>query len=106
MLFLSLNVSRVELHPDTSGAITALKNGDLNGVSRRLYNVLEEVTVNKHPIISEYKNVMLEYGALGSIMSGSGPSVFGIFDSYAKAKQAEEKLLLMDKQVFLMEVSE
>ncbi len=103
-VFSALNASRVELHPDTNGAVAALERGDLNGLSRRMYNVLEEVTVKKHPIIAEYKNIMLEYNALGSIMSGSGPSVFGIFDSYERAKQAEEKLLLMDKQVFFMEI--
>ena len=105
-IFSSLNASRIELHPDTNGAITALKQRDLSGLSRRMYNVLEEVTVKKHPVISEYKNIMLECGALGSIMSGSGPSVFGIFDAYDKAKHAEEKLLLLDKQVFLMQISE
>ncbi len=105
-VFLALNASRIELHPDTNGAISALKQRDLNGLCRRMYNVLEDVTVKKHPIIAEYKSIMLEHNALGSIMSGSGPSVFGIFDSYEQAKQAEEKLLLMDKQVFLMEIPE
>ena len=82
----------------------ALRNGDLSGVCRRMYNVLEEVTVKKHPVIAEFKNIMLEYGALGSVMSGSGPSVFGIFSEETSAKQAQEKLLTMDKQVFLMEL--
>ena len=105
-VFTALNVSRMELHPDTRGAITALENRDLNGLCRRMYNVLEDVTAKKHPVISEFKNVMLEYGALGSMMSGSGPSVFGIFQSLEQAKQAEEKLLTYDKQVFLMKLCE
>ncbi len=105
-VFSALKASKVELHPDTAGTISALEQGNLNAVCRRMYNVLEEVTVKKHPVISEFKNIMLEYGALGSVMSGSGPSVFGIFSSFEQAKQAEEKLLTYDKQVFLMEICE
>lgn len=105
-VFSSLNLSRMELHPDTNGAITALESGDLNGLCRRMYNVLEDVTVKKHPVIAELKYIMLEYGALGSVMSGSGPSVFGIFNSLEQAKQAEEKLLTFDKQVYFMKISE
>ena len=103
-IFTSLQASRLELHPDTSGAICALETGDLQGLSRRMYNVLEEVTVKKHPLIAELKAVMLEEGALGSVMSGSGPSVFGIFDSLESAGNAQKRLLAYDKQVFLMEV--
>ncbi|MBO5408182.1 MAG: 4-(cytidine 5'-diphospho)-2-C-methyl-D-erythritol kinase [Clostridia bacterium] len=103
-VFGALKASELELHPDTKGTVDALRNGDLSGVCRRMYNVLEEVTVKKHPVIAEFKNIMLEYGALGSVMSGSGPSVFGIFSEETSAKQAQEKLLTMDKQVFLMEL--
>ena len=104
-VFGALKASDLELHPDTNGAVKALQNGDLNGLCRRFYNVLEEVTVKKHPVISDFKAVMLEYGALGSVMSGSGPSVFGVFSNEESARQAEEKLLTMDKQVFLMKIS-
>lgn len=103
-VFTSLQTSKIELHPDTYGAISALEQGDLRGVCHRMYNVLEDVTVKKHPVIAEFKDVMLEFGALGSVMSGSGPSVFGIFDSLEQAKKAEQKLLTYDKQVFLMEI--
>lgn len=103
-IFTLLQASKLELHPDTIGAVQALERGDLQGISRRMYNVLEEVTVKKHPLISELKTVMLEEGALGSVMSGSGPSVFGIFDSLQLAQNAEKRLLRYDQQVFLMEV--
>lgn len=103
-IFTSLKASNLELHPDTLGAIQAMENGDLQGLSRRMYNVLEEVTVKKHPLISELKSVMLEEGALGSVMSGSGPSVFGLFDSPKCAEKAKNRLLTYDRQVFLMEV--
>ncbi len=103
-VFTALQASKLELHPDTTGAIQALEQGDLPGIARRMYNVLEEVTVKKHPLIAELKAVMLEEGALGSVMSGSGPSVFGIFDSLESANNAKQRLLAYDKQVFLMEV--
>ncbi len=103
-VFTSLQASKIELHPDTAGAVSSLEQEDLRGLARRMYNVLEEVTVKKHPLISELKSVMLEEGALGSVMSGSGPSVFGIFDSLEAAKNAQKKLLTYDEQVFFMEV--
>lgn len=103
-VFTSLQASKLELHPDTQGAISALESGDLQGISRRMYNVLEEVTAKKHPLISELKSVMLEEGAMGSVMSGSGPSVFGIFDSLDNAQKAKDRLIAYDDQVFLMEV--
>lgn len=103
-VFGALKASELELHPDTQGAIQAIQEHNLSGICRRMYNVLEEVTVKKHPIITEFKNIMLEYGALGSVMSGSGPSVFGIFSEYDLAQQAREKILTIDKQVFLMEI--
>lgn len=103
-IFTSLQASKVELHPDTLGAVSALNQGDLRGISRRMYNVLEEVTVKKHPFISELKSVMLEEGAIGSVMSGSGPSVFGIFDALEFAEHAKRRLLTYDEQVFLMKV--
>ncbi len=103
-VFTALQASKLELHPDTLGAVRALEQGDLYGLSRRLYNVLEEVTMKKYPLIDELKTVMLENGALGSVMSGSGPSVFGFFDSETAAERAKIQLLNYDKQVFLMEV--
>ncbi len=103
-VFTSLQASKIELHPDTAGAIQSLEQEDIHGLSRRMYNVLEEVTVKKHPLIAELKSVMMEEGALGSVMSGSGPSVFGIFDSLQSAENARQRLLNYDEQVFLMTV--
>ncbi len=103
-IFTALDAMKLELHPDTKGVIDALQVGNLSGVCRRMYNVLEEVTVKKHPIISDLKRIMVECGALGSVMSGSGPSVFGIFDSEESAIKAKEKLLIIDRQVYLMKI--
>ncbi|MBQ6696251.1 MAG: 4-(cytidine 5'-diphospho)-2-C-methyl-D-erythritol kinase [Lachnospiraceae bacterium] len=92
-----LDAEGVEKHPDIDGMITALEQGDLDGIINRLGNVLENVTVKKYPVIQEIKQCMLENGAAGSLMSGSGPTVFGIF----KEKDTAEKALqvLQDRQL-------
>ena len=66
-------------------------------------NVLEEVTIPLHPVIADIKKCMMDNGAVGSMMSGSGPTVFGFFDDNRKAKAAKEALTAsgMVKQLYL-----
>lgn len=75
------------IHPDTEGIIDALMKKDVTLISEKLCNVLESVTVNRHPEIGRIKETMLEHGAEGSLMSGSGPTVYGIFIDKDKAKE-------------------
>ena len=102
-VYQALDSQSVQWHPDVDGMRQAIEEGRLEGIYSRLGNVLETVTVAKHPIVSEIKQEMLGNGALGSLMSGSGPSVFGIFDDEEKARAAceciEKKGLA--KQVFV-----
>ena len=91
MLFRSNDLTP-EQHPDIDGLIEAIGRGDLLGVSGRLGNVLELVTARKYPAIEEIKGVMREYGALGAMMSGSGPTVFGLFSNPKAAVTAYEDL--------------
>lgn len=79
-------------HPDIDGMITALRTQDLCGITSRLGNVLESVTEAKYPAIGELKRTMLEHGARGSLMSGSGPTVFGIFTDEAAAQAASRAI--------------
>lgn len=93
-------------HPDIDGMVQAIENGNLEGIVERMGNVLESVTISAHPIISTIKERMRKLGAAGSMMSGSGPTVFGIFTDGEKAQRAfqqlkEEKLA---KQIFLTKV--
>ena len=81
-----------EQHPDIDGMTEAIKNGDLDGVIARLGNVLETVTIPDHPEIGTIKHIMMECGADGALMSGSGPTVFGIFKEEENAKKAYEVL--------------
>lgn len=102
-VYQALDSQSVPWHPDVDGMRQAIEEGRLEGIYSRLGNVLETVTVAKHPIVSEIKQEMLGNGALGSLMSGSGPSVFGIFDDEEKARAASECIENkgLAKQVFV-----
>ena len=102
-VYQALDSQSVQWHPDVDGMRQAIEEGRLEGIYSRLGNVLETVTVAKHPIVSEIKQEMLGNGALGSLMSGSGPSVFGIFDDEEKARAAGESIKKkgLAKQVFV-----
>ena len=80
-------------HPDNEAMIKAIEQGDVSGVSNLLCNVLEGVTIKEHVIIDTYKQAMLKAGALCSMMSGSGPTVFGIApdETVAEAVAAQIK---------------
>ena len=79
-------------HPDIDGIITSINEGNIYGVAERMGNVLETVTEVAHPIIKEIKDMMITEGAINSLMSGSGPTVFGIFDDIDKANHCKEVL--------------
>ena len=94
------------VHPDIDGMVTAIREGDLDGMISRMGNVFEPGIIGKYPVIQEIKDLMENHGARKAMMSGSGPTVFGIFDSREKMEQAaavlrESKLA---KTVFATEV--
>ena len=70
--------------------VEAVKAGNLSGITSRMENVLETVTIPEHPVIEELKKCMLERGAMNSLMSGSGPTVFGIFEKCDDAQLAQQ----------------
>ncbi len=93
-------------HPDIDGMISAIKSRDIYQVSARLGNVLETVTIPEYPVIAQIKDRMKEAGAVNALMSGSGPTVFGIFTSPQAAEKAYEDMRYgegknLAKQVFL-----
>ena len=96
-----LNANKLAEHPDTSGCISAIENGDINGVAVRMFNVLETVTAPEHPAIGELKLKMIRLGALGSVMSGSGPSVIGIFKNKTDAINAKKEISESLRDVFV-----
>ena len=87
-VFGSFDLNKVDRHPDNEKMIELIKNKDLQGICDNMCNVLESVTVRNYPIIDTIKKAMLDKGAIGSLMSGSGPTVFGFFESYDKALNA------------------
>lgn len=98
-----LDAEGVEQHPDIDGMLEALKQGSLEGIIARLGNVLETVTVKEYPVIEEIRQCMLAEGAEGSLMSGSGPTVFGIFKEQETAGKALKVLQerALAKQLFV-----
>lgn len=98
-----LDSAGIPHHPDIDGMVTAIREGRLQGITDRMENVLESVTVPAYPIIESIKGKMLELGASASLMSGSGPTVFGIFTKRPAAEYAFRQLKATDlaKQVFL-----
>ncbi len=87
-VYKALKVDEIKTHPQTDHVIEAINQGDLTEVFANMGNVLEDVTVKMHPGIEKIKSKMIEYGAINSMMSGSGPTVFGVFDSKKKAQVA------------------
>lgn len=97
---------RPEDHPDIDGMIEAIRGRNIYKISERLGNVLESVTIPEYPVIAEIKERLMDYGAVGAIMSGSGPTVFGIFTSPRAASEAYEAMRYGDsknlaRQVYL-----
>ena len=100
---LHVNELETKKHPDVDAMITALRQKDLALLSARMGNILELVTIPAHPVIDKIKQEMQKAGALGAMMSGSGPTVFGIFDTQPKARKAYRALRAsqLAKQLYL-----
>lgn len=92
LVYESLDMSGVKEHPDIDGIIDAISRQDVRGVAAKMGNVLEGVTVPLYPVIDSIKRSMLERGAIGAMMSGSGPTVFGIFPDRETALDCQAAL--------------
>ena len=88
----NLHVETIKNHPDIDGMVDAIKAGNLDGVTAKMENILENVTIRRYPEIARMKACLEENGAKKALMSGSGPTVFGIFKEEEKAKTALDKL--------------
>lgn len=91
-VFRSLDLNSIVKHPNTDLLIKCIREDSLNCVASNMVNLLETVTVVEHPIIEKIKKTMTKNGALGSLMSGSGPTVFGIFDDEVAMKKCKDIL--------------
>ena len=103
-LFGKLDGQRLRCHPDTAGMVAALEAGDLSGVARRLFNVFEEVLPpRKREQVEELKMCLLSHGALGASMTGTGPTVFGLFSQERVAQEAYEVIKALCRETFLVQ---
>lgn len=84
-VYTNLVLDDTTVHPDIDMVRNALESGDIRTAAQNMGNLLENVTQKEYPVISEIKHIMDDNGALGSLMSGSGPTVFGLFDDYGTA---------------------
>ena len=102
----NLKADELTYHPDVDGFIEAMAAGDFYGMADLMGNVLETVTVPAYPVIDQLKQFMLEHGAIGAMMSGSGPTVFGLYTDLTAAKQTfyELKKSRMAAVVYLSDV--
>lgn len=91
-LFAQVRVKTLRRHPDTTGMLKALETGDLEAVAHRVYNVFEDVLPRKYAQVFEIKRKLLDLGAMTSSMTGSGPTVFGMFSDEARAQSAAQEL--------------
>lgn len=106
LVYEKLDSHEITDHPDIDGIIAGLDDENLERIASCMGNVLEKVTIEEYPIIEEIKTVMKEEGALNAMMSGSGPTVFGLYDDKQKAKHAAQKIkeLRLAKQAYVTSV--
>ena len=101
-LFAAVDKLRLKMHPDTDGMIAALEAADLEGVARRMFNIFEAALPRRQAaMVAEARGALLDQGALGSCMSGTGSAVFGLFAGYSAAAEAHAALLDQGMTCFL-----
>lgn len=105
-VYQSLDMNEIKKRPDNQKLIDALQVNDVKYVSENMVNVLEEVTSSKYDEINQIERIIMDNKALGSMMSGSGPTVFGLFDNKEYAIRAKEELLQNYNQVYLVKSSD
>lgn len=101
-IYEAIDNAEIKERPDTSAMIAAIKQGDINAVASGLVNVMGSVTENMHPIVRGIRRKMIKNGALGALMSGSGPTVFGIFPDYKTAKLSHDSFAYQFREVFIV----
>ncbi len=101
-----LDLENIQNRPDNKLLIDCLNRDDIDIVASNMVNVLETVTSKYHKEINEIEKIMIENKALGSMMSGSGPTVFGLFENKEQALRGKEKLLEKYSQVYVVNSNE
>lgn len=102
----NLKLNENTLHPDIDLLVQDIERGSLKDIAAHMGNVLESVTIPNYPVIAKIKEQMIKNGALNAMMSGSGPTVFGLFEDEEKAEYAYRRMRKenLAKQVYLTEI--
>ncbi len=103
-VYKNLNLDNINNRPDTKELITAIEEGNIRFVAENMSNVLESVTAPRYSIIDKIKKDLTDKGAIGSMMSGSGPTVFGIFENSTTAQAAKKALNIKNCDVILTHI--
>lgn len=99
--YMGFALDKVKKHVETTKLIRAMERRQIKSVAYYMRNLLENVTLRKHPILKTVKYNMMEHGAVGTLMSGSGPTVFGIFEDDELAKNAARFFHEKFREVYL-----
>lgn len=104
----NLHANQLQEHPDIDGMLEAMKEQNLGLLAERMDNVLEHVTVTKYPVIVEIQQMMEQHGAIKAMMSGSGPTVFGLYETREAMEQAYDSMKDDDriKEIFMTTIQE
>ncbi|BCS81013.1 4-(cytidine 5'-diphospho)-2-C-methyl-D-erythritol kinase [Anaerocellum diazotrophicum] len=97
----ALDLSKIKKRANIEAMISAIEEGNIKEIAKNLCNILEVVTVNQYPVINKVKDIMRNNNALGTVMTGSGPAVFGIFGNKYDALKAAERLKVFIKEIIL-----
>ena len=104
LIYEEIDSAPLTVRPDTYAVINAITEKNVRGVADNLCNVMESVTAKMHPMVGGIKQKLLLNGALGAVMSGSGPTVFGLFDDFQKAKASADSFSLQFRDVYLTRI--
>ena len=105
-LFARIKCEKIRARPDTEGMLAAIEQGDLTSAARRMYNVFEDALPRGAREIADIKYTLLDKGALGAVMTGSGPAVIGLFEHESDAKNAYEHLKQNYKECYITKTVE
>lgn len=102
-VYQNLKLDKNTVHPDIDALVREIKAKDLKKIAGQMGNVLESVTIPEYPVIAQIKEQMLRSGAVNSMMSGSGPTVFGLFEDEASVKRAYDDMKRsgLAKQIYI-----
>lgn len=100
-VYQGLDINKIYKHPATEELINAIEADNVSYVSKNMKNILENVTLRKHAMLKNIKNEALRYGALGAMMSGSGPTIFAFFEDMLAAQYCYDKLKTKYNEVFI-----